>query len=186
MLHDGPEISCADALATAQREGLAEADPSADVDAHDPAAKLAILIMLAFHRRVDPAAITRAGIRQLDAAALQATRRAGQVVKLVAAAVDQDYRIAADVRPRLVPDSDPLARVDGPDNGILVDATYAGQLFLKGPGAGPEAAASAVVADLIRAARGTPASARQLLLGSLAGTPPAVIAPLGRRPYPAA
>jgi homoserine dehydrogenase len=178
--------SYADALATAQREGLAEADPSADVDGHDPAAKLAILIMLAFHRRIDPAAISRIGIRQLDAAGLQAARQAGQVVKLVAAAVDQDYRIAADVRPRLVPDSDPLARVDGPDNGILVDATYAGQLFLKGPGAGPDAAASAVVADLIRAARGAPASAGSLL-ASLAGTPPAVISPLGHdEPYPTA
>jgi len=101
-------------------------------------------------------------------------------------AVDQDYRIAADVRPRLVPESDPLAHVDGPDNGILVDATYAGQLFLKGPGAGPDAAASAVVADLIRAARGAPASAGSLL-ASLAGTPPAVISPLGNaEPYPTA
>jgi homoserine dehydrogenase len=176
--------SYADALATAQREGLAEADPSADVDGHDPAAKLAILIMLAFRRRVDPTAITRIGITALDAAVLQAAREAGTVVKLIAAAVDQDYRIAADVRPRRVPDTDPLARVDGADNGIVIDATYAGQLVLKGPGAGPEAAASAVVADLIRAARDLPASAGTLL-ASLAGSPPTLVVPLGPdEPYP--
>lgn len=175
-----------DALANAQREGLAEADPSADVDAHDPAAKLAILIMLAFHRRIDPGAITRAGIRDLDATQLQAARESGKVVKLVAAAVDQDYRIAADVRPRLVPDADPLAQVDGPDNGIMVDATWAGPLYFKGLGAGPDAAASGVVADLIRAARDIPASAGSLL-ASLAGTPAALVVPLApEEPYPAA
>ncbi|MEO6797476.1 MAG: homoserine dehydrogenase [Candidatus Dormibacter sp.] len=175
-----------DALATAQREGLAEADPSADVDGHDPAAKLAILIMLAFHRRVDPAAITRVGITALDAGAMQAAREAGTVVKLIAAAVDQDYRIAADVRPRRIPDTDPLARVDGADNGIVIDATYAGQLVLKGPGAGPDAAASAVVADLVRAARGVPPSAGTLL-ASLAETAPALVVPLGSdEPYPSA
>ena len=177
--------SYADALATAQREGLAEADPSADVDGHDPAAKLAILIMLAFRRRIDPATITRVGIRELDRARLRAAREQGNVVKLVAAAVDQDYRIAADVRPRLVPPGDPLAGVDGPDNGILIDANYAGQLFLKGPGAGPEAAASAVVADLVRAARGLPASAGRLMASLAAEN--TVVVQLGRDdPYPAA
>jgi len=176
--------SYAEALARAQREGLAESDPSADVDGHDAAAKLAILIMLAFRRRIDPASIARSGIRELDPARLQSAREAGQVVKLVAAAVDQDYRIAADVRPRLVPAGDALAQVDGPDNGILLDASYAGLSFLKGAGAGPEAAASAVVADLIRAASGQPASAGNLL-ASLAGTPAALVVALGGAgPYP--
>ena len=178
--------SYADALATAQREGLAEADPSADVDAHDPAAKLAILIMLAFHRRIDAGAIVRVGIGQLDGAALRSASESGNVIKLVAAAVDQDYRIAADVRPRLVPAGDPLAQVSGADNGIRIEATYAGQLFLKGAGAGPDAAASAVVADLIRAARDLPPSAGNLL-ASLLGTPAALVVPLGRdEPYRAA
>jgi homoserine dehydrogenase len=175
-----------EALASAQREGLAESDPSADVDGHDPAAKLAILVMLAFHRRIDVTAISRTGIRELDPAVLASAREDGKVVKLVAAAVDQDYRIAADVRPRLIPKGDQLASVEGPDNGIVIDASYAGGLFLKGPGAGPEAAASAVVADLIRAARDLPASAGGLL-ASLAGTVPAVLVPVGRdEPYPAA
>src|SRR5919108_2950131 len=74
-----------EALANAQRRGLAEADPSADVDAHDPAAKLAILSMLAFRLRIDPASIERVGIRQLEAAQLADARDRGCVVKLVAA-----------------------------------------------------------------------------------------------------
>jgi homoserine dehydrogenase len=142
--------------------------------------------MLAFHRRIEPSAITRIGIRELDAAALKSAQRNGNVVKLVAAAVDEDYRIAADVRPRLIPEGDPLAGVDGPDNGIRIDAAYAGRLFLSGPGAGPEAAASAVVADLIRAARDLPPSAGGFL-ASLADSPPAVLVPLDlAEPYPAA
>src|ERR1700694_898594 len=78
--------SYAEALADAQRRGLAEADPSADVDAHDPAAKLAILAMLAFRRRVDPSHIERGGVRSLQPAQLAAARRRGFVIKLIAAA----------------------------------------------------------------------------------------------------
>ena len=164
----------ADALADAQRRGLAEADPSADVDAHDPAAKLAILGMLGFRRRIEPSQIERVGIRGLDQRHLVA-----------AATVTNGPGIEADVRPRLIPDDAPLARVAGPMNAILVNAAYAGTLVLQGPGAGPDAAASAVLADLIRAARGTPASAGALL-ASLADQPVATITPLGlQTPFPA-
>jgi len=150
----------ADALADAQRRGLAEADPSADVDAHDPAAKLAILGMLAFRRRVDPSQIERVGIRGLDQRQLVEARERGLVVKLMAAArATGGASIEADVRPRLIPEGASLARVAGAMNAIAVDAAYAGTLELHGPGAGPDAAASAVLADLIRAARGTPPSA---------------------------
>src|SRR5438128_4862655 len=107
----------ADALADAQRRGLAEADPSADVDAHDPAAKLAILSMLAFRRRVDPSHIERAGIRSLEPAQLAAARQRGFVIKLIAAAtMHDDASIEADVRPRLVPDDAAMARVEGAMN----------------------------------------------------------------------
>ena len=179
-------IGYADALADAQRRGLAEADPSADVDAHDPAAKLAILGMLGFRRRIEPSQIERVGIRGLDQHQLVEARQRGFVVKLVAAAtVTNGPRIEADVRPRLIPDDAPLARVAGAMNAISVDASYAGTLFLQGPGAGPDAAASAVLADLIRAARDTPASAGALL-ASLADQPVATITPLGlQTPYPA-
>src|SRR5437870_5586830 len=107
-------VSYADALADAQRRGLAEADPSADVDAHDPAAKLAIIAMLAFRRRVDPSRITRVGIRGLGVTELRDARGRGCAVKLIAAARILDAGgIEADVRPRLIARDAPLARVDG-------------------------------------------------------------------------
>jgi homoserine dehydrogenase len=179
--------SYAEALADAQRRGLAEADPSADVDAHDPAAKLAILTMLAFRRRIDPSHIERVGIRSLEPAQLAAARRRGFVIKLIAAATTyDDATIEADVRPRLVPDDAAMAGVDGALNTIAVDAQYAGSLVLTGPGAGPDAAASAVLADLVRAAKDVPASAGSLLAG-LVDQPAATVTPLGpKNPYPAA
>ncbi len=183
----GGGTTYANALADAQRRGLAEADPSADVDAHDPAAKLAILAMLAFRRRVDPSQIERVGIRSLGPAQLEAARRRGFVIRLIAAATTHDdAAIEADVRPRLVPDDAPMAHVHGAMNAIAIDAEYAGSLVFEGPGAGPDAAASAVLADLVRAAKGMPASAGSLL-ASLADVPAATVAPLGpKNPYPAA
>src|SRR5438105_5816814 len=177
----------ADALADAQQRGLAEADPSADVDAHDPAAKLAILAMLAFRRRIDPSQIARVGIRDLGPGQMEDGRRRGFVIKLIAAAAIHDgARIEADIRPRLVPADAPLARVHGAMNAIALDAEYAGSLIFEGPGAGPDAAASAVLADLIRAAKGVPASAGSLL-ATLADTSPVTVVPLGpTAPYPAA
>src|SRR3989442_6373919 len=179
--------SYADALADAQRRGLAEADPSADVDAHDPAAKLAILAMLAFRRRIDPSHIERVGIRGVEPAQVEAARRRGFVIKLIAAATTHDdATIEADVRPRLVPADAPMARVQGAMNAITLDAEYAGSLVFEGPGAGPDAAASAVLADLVRAAKGVPASAGSLL-ASLADGPAATVVAFGpKNPYPAA
>jgi homoserine dehydrogenase len=79
-----------------------------------------------------------------------------------------------------------MARVAGAMNAIALDAQYAGSLVLQGPGAGPDAAASAVLADLVRAAKNMPASAGSLL-ASLADQPLATVAPLGpKNPYPAA
>lgn len=183
----GGGASYADALVDAQRRGLAETDPSADVDAHDPAAKLAILAMLAFRRRIDPSHIERVGIRSLESAQLAEAGRRGLVIKLIAAATTHDGdTIEADVRPRLVPDDAPMARVHGAMNAIALDAEFAGSLVFEGPGAGPEAAASAVLADLVRAAKGMPASAGAVL-ASLADQPLATVAPLGpKNPYPAA
>src|SRR5256884_5301916 len=182
----GGGASYADALADAQRRGLAEADPSADVDAHDPAAKLAILAMLAFRRRIDPSQIARVGIRELGPGQMEDGRRRGFVIKLIAAAIHDGARVEADIRPRLVPADAPMARVHGAMNAIALDAEYAGSLIFEGPGAGPDAAASAVLADLIRAAKGVPPSAGSLL-ATLADTSPVTVVPLGpTAPYPAA
>ena len=165
------------ALADAQAAGLAEADPSADVDAHDPAAKLAILVMLAFHRRIDVAAISRVGIRGITSHELTAARGQGRVIKLIAAARAVASGIEADVRPRSLPAAEPLSRVGGAFNGIRVDARAAGPLFFQGAGAGPEAAASAVIADLVRAARDAPTPAAAAL-AALADSPLAPVRPL--------
>src|SRR5216683_953648 len=160
---------------------------SADVDAHDPAAKLAILAMLAFGRRIDPNTIVRVGIRDLRQTQLRAARERGCVVKLIASAqILHGVGIEADVRPRLIPLDEPMAHVDGAMNAIAIDAMYAGRMLLQGLGAGPDAAASAVLADLVRAARDMPASAGERL-ASLSDQPTATIAPLRARvPYPAA
>lgn len=164
-------------LADAQALGLAEADPSADVDAYDPAAKLAILAMLAFHRRIDAATISRTGIRGITPEALTRARRSGRVIKLIAAARLAGDAIEADVRPRSLEAAEPLARVQGALNGITVEASLAGSLFFQGGGAGPEAAASAVIADLVRAARDAPAAAAATL-AALADSPLAPVRPL--------
>jgi len=173
--------------ADAQRRGLAEADPGADVDAHDPAAKLAILAMVAFRRRIDPSQIERVGIRDVGPDEIETGRRRGFVIKLIAAATTHDdAAIQADVRPRLVPIDAPMAQVNGAMNAIAVDAEYAGLLLFEGPGAGPDAAASAVLADLIRAAKDVPASAGSLL-ATLADASAAIVVPLGpAAQYPAA
>lgn len=172
------------ALADAQAAGLAETDPSADVDAHDPAAKLAILAMLAFHQRIDVAAVSRTGIRGITSHELTAARGKGRIIKLIAAARMTASGIQADVRPRSLPTAEPLARVDGAMNGIRVEARAAGPLFFQGAGAGPDAAASAVIADLVRAARGVPPLAG-LALARLADAPLAGVQPFPpNEPFP--
>ena len=172
------------ALREAQRLGMAEADPTADVDGHDAAAKLAILVMLAFRKRIDVDAIDRTGIR--EAPTLPSHASGGGKRKLIAAAESDEEGIRADVRPRLVPISSPIAHVDGALNAICIEARYAGPLLLRGAGAGPDAAASAVIADLVRAARDAPPSAGALL-ASLADQPCIDVRPLGgMRPFPAA
>ena len=174
------------ALKEAQTAGMAEADPSADVDAHDPAAKLAILIMLAFRQRITLPDLARSGIRGLSRRQIDHATQKHCVIKLIAAAIQDGLGVRADVRPRLVPADHPFARVNGPLNAVSIVSRYSGELTLMGPGAGPDAAASAVVADVIRAARGVPASAGQLL-STIADQKPATIAPLGATsPFPAA
>jgi homoserine dehydrogenase len=172
-----------DALREAQRLGMAETDPTADVDGHDAAAKLAILVMLAFRKRIEADAIERVGIRR--ALTLPSPASGGGKRKLIAAAESDGEGIRADVQPRIVPSSSPIGHVDGVENIICIDAYYAGRLMLQGAGAGPDAAASAVLADLIRAARDIPPSAG-MLLARLANQPAVKPQPLGAtRPFPA-
>jgi homoserine dehydrogenase len=158
MDKEGAEF--ADVLADAQALGYAEADPTADVEGYDAAQKAAILASLAFHTAVPLDAVHREGITRIDKAMMDAARHAGYVVKLLAVC----ERIADDggatgeaisvrVYPALVDREHPLATVHGANNAVFVQAEAAGNLMFYGAGAGGVQTASAVLGDVVSAAR---------------------------------
>jgi homoserine dehydrogenase len=144
----------ADVLAEAQKLGYAEADPSFDVDGIDAAHKLAILAALAFGRPVAFAAVHVEGIRRVSALDIAFAGELGYRIKLLGIARRTEAGIAARVHPCMVPQSAPIARVDGVFNAVVAEADFAGRVMLEGRGAGAGPTASAVVADLIDIARG--------------------------------
>lgn len=157
---DSEDADFADVLADAQRLGYAEADPTADVDGFDAAQKAAILASLAFHTTVPLDAVHREGIARVDRAVMADARRAGYVVKLLAVCERVDLSeqhdregISVRVHPALVPRTHPLASVHGINNAVFVDAEAAGSLMFYGAGAGGIQTASAVLGDVVSAAR---------------------------------
>ena len=146
-----------EALAQAQELGYAEADPSADVDGDDAAAKAAILASLAFHSRTYLDDVPTTGIRNITAEDIEAAAQSGHVLKLLAIAEqrrDNGLRgVAVRVHPALVPADHPLAGVHGAYNAVLVHAAAAGTLMFYGAGAGGAPTASAVLGDVVAAAR---------------------------------
>ncbi len=163
MADDG--LDYADALAEAQALGLAERDPTADVEGDDAAAKAAILAGLAFGSDVVGDDVHREGITGVRAMDVAYAARLGYVVKLLAVAelVDGGPDVSVRVHPAMVPRSHPLASVRGAFNAVFVEGEAAGELMLYGRGAGGAPTASAVLGDLIDAARnliqGAPAPA---------------------------
>src|SRR4051812_33884840 len=145
--------SLEDALAKAQQAGYAEADPSDDVDAVDAGDKLCILLRLAFNVKCTPAQLYRQGIRGLDARDLAFGRELGYVLKLLAVARRTDGGVEARVHPAFVPAEHPLSRVDGAYNAVHVVADLCGPVMFSGLGAGGDATASAVLADVVHVAR---------------------------------
>ncbi|MBJ8348195.1 homoserine dehydrogenase [Antrihabitans sp. YC2-6] len=148
----------AESLAQAGILGYAEADPTADVEGYDAAAKAAILASLAFHTRVTAADVYREGISKVSAEDMTTAAAVGCVVKLLALCervVDEDgkERISVRVHPSLVPLKHPLASVNGAFNAVVVEADAAGRLMFYGQGAGGAPTASAVMGDLVMAAR---------------------------------
>ena len=141
------------AVKQAQELGYAEADPTADVEGFDAAAKAAILASLAFHQRVALDDVYREGIGAITAADVIAARESGQVIKLLAIAEKSDGAVAVRVHPALVPATHPLAGVHGAFNAIFVEAAAAGQLMFYGAGAGGLPTASAVLGDVVSVAR---------------------------------
>ena len=152
----------AEALEEATALGYAEADPSADIDGFDAAAKAAILASLAFHTRVTAADVHREGIADVTAADVASARRMDCVVKLLAIAeVAVDGKaVGVRVHPAMIPRSHPLAGVRDAYNAVFVEADAAGQLMFYGRGAGGAPTASAVMGDLVAAARNRLTGAR--------------------------
>ncbi len=147
-----------DALAAATELGFAEADPTADIEGYDAAQKAAILASLAFHTVVPLESVHREGITGVTLEQVLAAKRAGYVVKLLAICerlVDADgvEGVSARVYPALVPDSHPLAAVHGAKNAVFVEAEAAGDLMFYGAGAGGRETASAILGDVVSAAR---------------------------------
>ena len=148
-----------DALAEAQQLGYAEADPTADIEGFDAASKAAILASLAFHTEMPVENVYREGISQVTALQIETAREAGYAVKLLAicervpAADGQPEGIVARVHPTLIPDDHPLAAVRGAYNAVFIEAESAGRLMFYGAGAGGPETASAVLGDLVGAAK---------------------------------
>ncbi len=143
-----------DAVVQAQQLGYAEADPTADVEGYDAAAKAALLASLAFHTWVPGDRVERCGITEIELADIKAAQDLGYVIKLIAkATVEKDGSIEVAVHPTMVKCDHPLANVNGADNAIVVEAQAAGRLMFQGPGAGGAPTASAVVGDIVTVAR---------------------------------
>ncbi len=147
--------SYADALAQAQKDGLAEADPSLDVGGGDSAHKLAIMASLAFGSKVDFDAIPVSGIDQLDLIDVEFGQMLGYVVKLLAIAQKRKDGISLRVQPVFITEEHPLAWVSGPFNAVSVYGHATGHTMYYGRGAGGMPTGSAVVADIAAVALGT-------------------------------
>ena len=147
-------VTFAQALAEAQRLGYAEADPTADVEGHDAAAKAALLASLAFHTRVTLEQVSCEGITAVTREDIAAASEMRCVIKLLArCARNADGSIAVGVAPTMVPVGHPLASVSGAFNAVFVELAWADRLMFLGPGAGGRPTASAVVGDVVTAAR---------------------------------
>ena len=146
-----------DALASAQELGYAEADPTADVEGHDAAAKASILASLAFHSRVRLTDVHCEGITSVSAQDISAAARMGRTIKLLSIVerIEEETgeRISARVYPALIPEEHPLASVSEAYNAVFIEADAAGSLMFYGQGAGGAPTASAVLGDVVSAAR---------------------------------
>ena len=151
MDEDG--MSYEDALKEAQERGFAEADPTADVDGLDAAAKIAILASIAFNSRVTMNQVFTEGIRRISPVDLAMAHEMGYAVKLLAHAYRSDEGIDVRAHPTMIPESHQLATVNGVFNAIYTVGDAAGENMFFGEGAGAGPAASAVMGDVLEVAR---------------------------------
>ncbi|WP_327584954.1 homoserine dehydrogenase [Nonomuraea sp. NBC_00507] len=159
---DSTGASFTDALEEAQTLGYAEADPTADVEGFDAAAKAAILAGLAFHSRVPAADVHREGITEITATDVASAKAMGYVIKLLAicARSDDGRSFGVRVHPAMIPRTHPLAGVREAYNAVFVEAESAGQLMFYGKGAGGAPTASAVLGDIVAVGRNRLAGTR--------------------------
>ncbi|MGH7839918.1 MAG: homoserine dehydrogenase [Candidatus Binataceae bacterium] len=163
MTERGTEF--ADALAAAQRSGLAEADPTLDIDGHDAAHKLCLLVALAFGATLKPQQVHTEGISRVTLADIAHARELGYAVKLLAIAKADAGLIEARVHPTMIRARHLLAEVGGAFNAIYVNSEALGASMYYGRGAGMMPTATAVLADLLEIAR-------HRLTASTGGAPP--------------
>ncbi|MFC1417265.1 homoserine dehydrogenase [Streptacidiphilus cavernicola] len=152
---DSTGAGYSEALEEATALGYAEADPTADVEGFDAAAKAAILAGIAFHTRVTAADVFREGLTEVTAADIASAKAMNSVVKLLAICERSadGSRVTARVHPAMIPRTHPLANVRGAYNAVFVESEAAGQLMFYGPGAGGAPTASAVLGDLVAVCR---------------------------------
>jgi homoserine dehydrogenase len=150
-------LSYEDALGEAQGLGLAERDPTADVEGYDATAKAMILAGLVFGRQLRADEVVRRGITDIDRAQIEGAKSGGahvkQLVTLQLPEAGGPNDAVARVEPTVLPRGDPLARISGVANAIVCRAKPVGEVMIAGPGAGPELAGLGVLSDLIAVAR---------------------------------
>ena len=151
MVDDG--LSYDDALAEAQAKGFAEADPTADVDGFDAAAKIAILASIAFNSRVKLGDVYTEGIRHITQLDMDTADDMGYVIKLLALAHRTPEGIDVRVHPTMLPKTHQMAMVNGVYNAIYVTGDAVGETMFFGEGAGAGPAAAAVMGDVLEVAR---------------------------------
>lgn len=146
-------VDFASALSQAQKLGYAEANPQNDIEGIDSSYKIAILAYLAFHCQVQPQDVYREGISRLHSRDFQYAQELGFAIKLLAIAKQSDKSVEVRVHPVFIPEDSLLAKVDGVYNAILVEGDLIGKVLFYGEGAGALPTSSAVVADIVAAAK---------------------------------
>jgi homoserine dehydrogenase len=169
------EEDMAPVLADAQRLGYAEADPTADVDGHDAAAKLVVLAGIAFKRFINSDAIPKRSIRAISSADFRYARRLDATIRQISQIQSRDEGFYAFVGPALVPNQSSFGRNEGANNVVSIYGRYGGESAFSGAGAGGPATAVAVVSDLLALTHRVHHAAEEWLPGQVV-TPPA-------RPY---
>jgi len=144
-------MTFADALALAQKNGYAEADPTADIEGIDACRKTSILASMLAKKTVAPDKIATEGVSRLDSGDVAAAAAVGCEIKLICRVHREGEAVCASVAPMLVPLKNPLASVDGVNNAVLVRGVHLGDAMFYGRGAGSLPTANAIVSDIVEA-----------------------------------